>query len=172
MRWTRGADRRTALSRTAKSCGPGAPRSGVKLATMPAHCADDGAKRNGSPRRAGISRKTTAQGRPVVTACTCGQRALRAIFCAGAPGACGHPVFPAPSVSEEGEKVGTTRAKRAARTWACVSPLSCPGLSRASTSLSLFAARRGWPGQARPRRSAGPLAARTPRRHPLPVVNA
>jgi hypothetical protein len=47
----------------------------------------DGGKQDGSPRRARISRQTTAQGRPVVTACTCGFRALCAIFCAGAPGA-------------------------------------------------------------------------------------
>src|ERR1700751_3018949 len=35
--------------RTAKSCGPGAPRSGAKLATMQTHRADDGGKRDGSP---------------------------------------------------------------------------------------------------------------------------
>jgi hypothetical protein len=58
----------------------------------------DGGKRDGSPRRARISRKTTAQGRPVVTACTCGFRARANIFCAGAPGAAAtrpslHPLF-------------------------------------------------------------------------------
>jgi hypothetical protein len=75
------------LLRTAKSCGPGAPRSGAKLATMLAHCADDGGKRDGSPGRARISRKPLRrEGRlsppvPVV-------HALRAnLFCARAPGA-------------------------------------------------------------------------------------
>jgi hypothetical protein len=50
----------------------------------PAHCADDGGKRNGSLRRVRISRKTTAQGRPVVTACTCGFRARAIFLCARA----------------------------------------------------------------------------------------
>ena len=72
----------------------------------------------GSPGSASISRKTTAQGRPVVTACTCGERAFRAIFCAGAPGACGHPVFPAPSdcrrVNDQA-KLGRIRAARLRR---------------------------------------------------------
>ena len=52
------------LSRTEKSCGPGAPMSGAKFATMLSHRAGDGGKWNGSPRRSRISRKTTAQGRP------------------------------------------------------------------------------------------------------------
>ena len=41
----------------------------------------------GSPRRSRISRKTIAQGRPVVTACTCGFRACANFLCARAPGA-------------------------------------------------------------------------------------
>src|ERR1700745_150633 len=39
------------LSRTVKSCGPGAPKSGAKSALMLAHHAGEGGKRDGSPRR-------------------------------------------------------------------------------------------------------------------------
>jgi hypothetical protein len=45
------------LSRTAKSRGPGAPKSGAKFAMMLAHHAGDGGKRKGSPRRPRIRRK-------------------------------------------------------------------------------------------------------------------
>jgi hypothetical protein len=51
----------------------------------------------GSPRRARISRKTTAQGGPVVTACTCGHRARANLVLRGGPGCSGHPALPAPS---------------------------------------------------------------------------
>ena len=51
----------------------------------------------GSPGRVRISRNTTAQGRPVVTACTLWfSRSLRN-FLRGSPGCSGHPAFPAPS---------------------------------------------------------------------------
>jgi hypothetical protein len=65
----------------------------------------DGGKRDGSPRRSRISRNTIARGRSVVTACTCGLRASRNFFCAKAPGACGHPAFPAPSIFPEGQEI-------------------------------------------------------------------
>ena len=74
------------------------PKAGAKLATMLAHRADDGDNKvwlTGESAQDTV--KTIAQGRPVVTACTCGQRARANFLCAGAPGACGHPVFPAPS---------------------------------------------------------------------------
>jgi len=71
---------------------------GAKFVTMRAHCTDDGGKRDGSPRRVRISRKAIAQGRPVVTACTCGSRARANVLCACSPGCSGHPAFPAPSV--------------------------------------------------------------------------
>jgi len=58
-------ERRAAASRTAKSCGPGAPMQGAKLARMrQTHRADDGGKQAGSPGRTRISRKAIAQGRP------------------------------------------------------------------------------------------------------------
>jgi hypothetical protein len=72
----------------------------------------------GSPRRAPISRKTTAQGKPVVTSCTCGFRARANYLCAGAPGACGHPAFPAPSLSR-GQRRCKARATCAARRGTC-----------------------------------------------------
>ena len=90
------------LLRTAKSCGPGAPRAGAKLATMHSHRAGDGGKRNGSPRRARISRKPPRrEGRlsppvPVVHARS------RNFLCACGPGCSGHPAFPAPSAFEGG----------------------------------------------------------------------
>ena len=97
-------DERCSL-RTTKPCGPGAPRSGAKFATMRfTHRAGDGGKRDGSPRRARNKSSTTAQGRPVVTACTCGHRALAQPFLRGGPGCSGHPVFPAPSVFREGDE--------------------------------------------------------------------
>jgi hypothetical protein len=52
------ADRRAARMRTAKSWGPGAPRSGAKFVMVRfAHYTGDGSKRDGSPGRARISRK-------------------------------------------------------------------------------------------------------------------
>jgi hypothetical protein len=96
-RWLAEDERR--CQRTAKSCGPGAPRPWRQVRDDAfTHRTGDGGKRDGSPRRAPISRKTIAQGRPVVTACTCGSRARATRFCAGAPGASDHPAFPAPSV--------------------------------------------------------------------------
>jgi len=44
--------------RTAKWCGPGAPKAGAQVGdNAKAHCAGDGGNRQGSPRRAPISRK-------------------------------------------------------------------------------------------------------------------
>src|SRR5215831_7541025 len=64
MRWTRYRSRRMLVSRTAKSCGPGAPT----LALSPQRCFGilrvTVARKPGSPGRPRISRKTIAQGRP------------------------------------------------------------------------------------------------------------
>jgi hypothetical protein len=65
MRWTRMCLWRSARRRTAKWCGPGAPRLARKFAMMLTHHAGEGGNRQGSPGRAPISRKTIAQGRPV-----------------------------------------------------------------------------------------------------------
>jgi hypothetical protein len=68
MRWTRQRQaqslrRRMMLSRTAKSCGSGAPMQALKLAER---SADDGGNQAWSPGRSRISRKTIAQGMPAV----------------------------------------------------------------------------------------------------------
>src|SRR6185437_5684822 len=57
--------------RTAKPCGPDAPRAGVKLAMMLAHHAGDGGKKAGHQGEHGISRKAIAQGRPDCLRFTC-----------------------------------------------------------------------------------------------------
>ncbi len=86
------------------------PWAGVKLRKMRR---GDGDNNAWSPGRARISRKPIAQGRPVdrlvpVVPAPC-------IFSHGGHGCGSHPVFPAPSVSEEGGLVGKTRTPRAAR---------------------------------------------------------
>src|SRR6516225_7967984 len=94
--------------------------SGAKLATMLAHRADDGGKRNGSPRRARISRKTTAQGRPGCLRLYLWFTRSRKFSLRGGPGCSGHPAFTAPSALEEGELDEKLGRKCAARTWAHV----------------------------------------------------
>jgi hypothetical protein len=74
----------------------------------------------GSPGRARISRKTIARGRPVVTACTCGLRAFAQSFCAQAPGACGHPAFPAPSSCERDEMMQSSDDSRREKVDLCL----------------------------------------------------
>jgi hypothetical protein len=74
-------------SRTAKSCGPGAPRSWRQVLAKLRSFAGDGGKRDGSPRRARISRKPLRGEGRSVSACTCGHARLRRFFCAAAPGA-------------------------------------------------------------------------------------
>ena len=94
----RRAVRRAARRRTAKSCGPDAPRLRRQVGDdAKPHRADNGGKQDGSPGRARISRQTIAQGRPVVTACTCGHAPFAHIFWREGPGCSGHPAFPAPS---------------------------------------------------------------------------
>jgi hypothetical protein len=85
------------LSWTAKSCGPGAHMQALSSRKAPKALRRRRWQTRVHRGERDISRKTTAQGRPVVTACTCGFRARATRFCARAPGACGHPVFPAPS---------------------------------------------------------------------------
>jgi hypothetical protein len=59
-------------SRTAKSCGPGAPTQALKVAKTLTRLAGDGGNQRWSPGRARISRKTIAQGMPGRIRCTCG----------------------------------------------------------------------------------------------------
>ncbi len=85
--------RRMTLSRTAKSCGSGAPTLALSWRKR---SADDGGKKARSPGRSRISRKTIAQGMPVaagepVVANACAFRCTRGRGCIG------HSAFPAPS---------------------------------------------------------------------------
>src|ERR1700741_1629128 len=57
----------------------------------------------GSPGRVRISRKTTAQGRPECLRLYLWASRSRKFLLRGGPGCSGHPVFPAPSVVEEGD---------------------------------------------------------------------
>ena len=77
--------------------------------------ANEGGNRQGSPRRARISRK------PLRREGRCDHRLylwfsrLRKFLLREAPGCSGHPAFPAPSVCAEGQRCSKARAKRAAR---------------------------------------------------------
>src|SRR6202007_2202845 len=88
---------------------------GAKLATMLAHRADDGCKRDGSPGRARISRKPLRREGRSVSACTCGLRALAHLSCAGAPGAAATRPSLLPPIFKGGQRRCKTRAKGAAR---------------------------------------------------------
>ena len=72
MRWTRRCRRRTALKRTAKSCGPDA--STLASSFCGSIRESDGGKKARSPGRARYKRKTIAQGKPDASAgpvCSC-----------------------------------------------------------------------------------------------------
>jgi hypothetical protein len=85
MRWTRRCRRRTVTTRTVKSCGPGAPKAGAKLAMMLSHRAGDGGKRQGSPGRAPISRKPLRREGRSDVGCTCGHAPFAQFFLARGP---------------------------------------------------------------------------------------
>jgi hypothetical protein len=92
------------VTRTAKSCGPGAPTLALSERNDPLTTV---ARKPGSPRRSRISRKTIAQGMPVAPA---EPVVLPRAFLLHADHGCSpHPAFPAPSSSDEGgllEKLG------------------------------------------------------------------
>src|SRR5260370_28926324 len=52
------------MTRSAKSCGPGAPMQALKVSKTLTRLADDGGNQARSPGRSRISRQTVAQGRP------------------------------------------------------------------------------------------------------------
>jgi hypothetical protein len=100
------------VSRTAKSCGPGAPMQVLSRDDAP-HLADDGDNKARSHRGSRISRNTIAQGRPDVTARPV---VLPRVFLLHAD----HGCQPAPGLTcalcfEEGRIDGKTRADRVAR---------------------------------------------------------
>ena len=101
MRWTRCRSRRTTMSRTAKSCGPGAPTLALNSPRAQTRFADDGGKKARFTEEITYKplKPLRREGRlirfvPVVLP--------RAFFCTRTMGACGHPAFPAPSRYDEG----------------------------------------------------------------------
>jgi hypothetical protein len=97
--------------RTAKPCGSDAPTLAFKLATMLAHCVDDGGKKARSPGRARSKplKPLRREGRmnpplPVATTLVCFFNCTRGCGCGG------HPVFPAPSL--EGRAVPSHQERR------------------------------------------------------------
>jgi hypothetical protein len=111
-----GADRRAALFADGEVVWSWRPKV---LALSPSEAeklrGGDGGKRDGSPRRVRISRKTTARGRPECLRLYLWSRALAQSFLRGGPGCSGHPAFPAP-LFFGGRSHFITRADYAART--------------------------------------------------------
>ena len=103
MRWTRIVPRTNGMNADGEGVWSRRPEAGVKFRARPARaCAGRRWQSSiGSPRRA-VSRKTTAQGRPVVTACTCGSRARANLFCACDPGCMRPPGLPCALRLQEG----------------------------------------------------------------------
>ncbi len=105
MRWTLWlcVDERS-LRRTAKSCGSGAPKQALSSRRCSRVSRVTVATKRWSPRRARISRKTIAQGRPDVSGASAVNTRVhtkttkRTRGC----GCIGHPAFPAPSFISEG----------------------------------------------------------------------
>ena len=117
MRWTRRCWRRAAPKRTAKSCGPGAPRSGAKLSSD-----SKGRARatvaNGMVHRGehGVSRNPSRREGRSVSVCTCGHRARANSFCAAAPGAAAtrsslHPLVPQRVTTKQISDANTPRER-------------------------------------------------------------
>jgi hypothetical protein len=117
MRWTRMCLLTSGTDADGEIVWSWRPRDlALKFALMRStHHAGDGGKRDGSPRRARISRKTIAQGRPECIRLYLWFSRSRNLFLRGSPGCSGHPAFPAPSVYREGEMRCKARAKCVAR---------------------------------------------------------
>ena len=120
MRWTRGlAKDERELSRTAKSCGPGAPMLALSFARTSS--ANDGGKKpvTGESSKEAVkpSRRESriASAEPV---CSC---AFSCAVCTRDRGCSAHPAFPAPSSQREG-KVDASLGRIAPRECGCISP--------------------------------------------------
>jgi hypothetical protein len=135
MRWTRKARETHAPDAYGEVVWFGRRGAGAKLAIRRA---SDGGKRAVLRGEHEVSRKATAQGRPGCSRRTC---MLVCIFLNAnrtRDRGCGrHPVFPAPSFQEEGNKVFKPRAKHAARSRRCIHVIA----SAAKQSMSPLAAR-------------------------------
>jgi len=104
----------------------------------------------GSPRRVRISRNPSRREGRCDHRRTCGERAFRAIVCAGAPGAAATRSSLHPPLRKEGQRPSKARAKRAARLLAHVLS-SVPGCSpaRAETRGQPWRHGRACPGHPR-----------------------
>jgi hypothetical protein len=120
MRWTDQARETHAPGAYGEVAWFGRRGAGAKLAIR---SAGDGGKRAVLREEREVSRKATAQGRPGCSACTC-MLVCAFAMCTGTRdrGCSVHPVFPAPSIQEEGDEVLKPRVKHAARSRRCVSP--------------------------------------------------
>src|SRR6202035_1039882 len=100
------------VSRTAKSCGSGAPTLALSLWSNPR---TTGARKPGPREEHEENRKTIAQGRPGQNRWTCGDVArVLLIFRTRGYGCSGHPAFPVPSVSRDliDARLGLKRRER------------------------------------------------------------
>ena len=103
MRWTRKARETHAPDAYGEVAWFGRRGAGAKLAIR---SAGDGGKRAVLREEREVSRKATAQGRPGCSACTC-MLVCAFAMCTGTRdrGCSKHPVFPAPSIQEEGNEI-------------------------------------------------------------------
>jgi hypothetical protein len=92
----------------AKACGPGLPT--LRSSRAVTSRVTTGAIKPGSRGERAISVKTIAQGRPDVSAYTCGSFPVHFLR-TGAAGAGGHPAFPAPSVNRRVQGSSMTRTR-------------------------------------------------------------
>jgi len=113
MRWTWKARETHAPDAYGEVAWFGRRGAGAKLAIR---SAGDGGKRAVLREEREVSRKATAQGRPGCSACTC-MLVCAFAMCIGTRdrGCSKHPVFPAPSIQEEGNETFKPRVKHAAR---------------------------------------------------------
>jgi hypothetical protein len=120
MRWTQKARETHAPDAYGEVAWFGRRGAGAKLAIG---SAGDGGKRAVLREEREVSRKATAQGRPGCSACTC-MLVCAFAMCTGTRdrGCSKHPVFPAPSIQEEGNETFKPRVKHAARMRKLVQP--------------------------------------------------
>jgi len=113
MRWTQKARETHAPDAYGEVAWFGRRGAGAKLAIR---SAGDGGKRAVLREEREVSRKATAQGRPGCSRRTCMLVCAFAMCTGTRDRGCGkHPVFPAPSIQEEGNETFKPRVKRAAR---------------------------------------------------------
>ena len=133
MRWTQKARETHALDAYGEVAWFGRRGAGAKLAIRRA---SDGGKRAVLRGEHEVSRKAIAQGRPECSRCPVCSCAV--LLCANRTrdrGCSKHPVFPVPSVFEEGKRKCKPRVDRAARSRNCINVIA----SAAKQSISPLA---------------------------------